>query len=229
MLVAASRTPQRVLYEYVRFTALWSSGYLLFGSNFDGHARGNRTASQYFAKDAVCGHDTIASDFVNSASRVAFLADLRDLQQHISNANLAADRQYVKINAPGEKVLCKVPRANLCAEMAHLFGAFIGEQAYLSMPVSTVGISFDAEPFNDINGLDRLFLHALCFADADVEYTSRHMSSHLGAAVSRIAFRSTYNSDSGKTPSGSWPLLSIGRSLLFFDPHLDAFLALHEI
>ena len=95
-------------------------------------------------EDPLVGHDAVAHALGNGAARMTFLADLRDLQQHVPAAQACADGQPGAVNAVHQQALPdgSVSHAGILqVEFLHLLP---GQQADLPVPVARVGVTLDA-------------------------------------------------------------------------------------
>ena len=99
---------------------------------------------------------------------MAFLANLGYLSFSFAHCEFCAHRQGVKYDSLGENILCEVTglqvKVQHCLYLGH---AFDSKQAHLSVPVSCVGITFNAVILNQGGLTDIMLLLALFLAYAD--------------------------------------------------------------
>ena len=78
---------------------------------------------------------------------VALFSDLRHPKQHFSDAEAGAQRKGSEIKAFDDQIFSECTEFNLSASGAEFFDLFIGKQAYLSVPISGMGIALDSPVF----------------------------------------------------------------------------------
>jgi hypothetical protein len=122
---------------------------------------------QHAGEHALAGHDALAHFLIDRASGVALLADLRELQHHVVALKLRADGKSAKIEALHDKVFPKRAVDDLSAARTERLDLFMAQQGNLSVPLSGVGIVFDAPVLDEAGGTDVLFLGTLAFADTN--------------------------------------------------------------
>jgi len=105
----------------------------------------NRSAAKHPGEDPFFGHDAVSGLMVYGTAAVAFLANLGDFNQRLTNGNPAADRQGDQIDTLSGDVLGKRPGIDIQSQSAHFVDTLFSEQADLPVPVSGMGIAYDTE------------------------------------------------------------------------------------
>ena len=127
---------------------------------------------EHTGEHALAGHDALAHFLKDRAAGVALLADLRELEHNIVAAKLRADRQRPEIIALDDEVFAEGAVDDLGAARAEGLDLLMAQQRDLPMPLSGVGIVFDAPVLNKLCGADVLLFGSLLLADADSKYLS---------------------------------------------------------
>ncbi len=94
------------------------------------------------SKNSLPGHDTVSHLVIDGTTIVALLTDLSDLQKCFpSHHQPGSQRKFPKLEASSGDILRKIPRSNLQSFRSNLGYTFHGQEAYLPMPVTGVGIT----------------------------------------------------------------------------------------
>jgi hypothetical protein len=104
----------------------------------------NRAALQNPGKYSLPGHNAIPNLPADGTSHMTLLAYLGNLQFGFrSYPQTRAYRQQSYVQAFNRQVLGKVSKADLQPHFSHLINTAQGEKAYLAMPGTRMGITFE--------------------------------------------------------------------------------------
>ena len=137
--------------------------------HFEGIARFDRSALEHDAENAFTREDTIACEVVDGAPRVAHLADLRDLDNHVfADFDLGTHGHMHYVDAFGTEVLSEIAFFHIEPHSLGAFDGFPGKKRDLAMPIARgVCVVFHSEMRDDLNALgDRLFACSFALRDA---------------------------------------------------------------
>ena len=97
---------------------------------------------------------------------VTLLAYLRHLVDCFTNAEFCANGEGVKLDALCGEVFCKLACAkSVDAILFHLGNGLHSKKTYLTMPVSCMGITYDAVVNTALNCVNGVFCFAFLFTD----------------------------------------------------------------
>ena len=115
---------------------------------------------------------------------VAFFTNLGDLEKCFTDLQSCANRQSPQIDSFSGYVFRKNARFqfNRCV-IVHLIKAAQIKQAYLPVPVASMGIAFDSQSNLQVNFLNLMFDRAFFFTDVD-----RDNLCHLPSDPAHITF-----------------------------------------
>ena len=160
------------------------------GSQYFHHvARAHSAAVQHFGKYALGGHDAFAHGVEYLAMTVAFLADLRNFQQHVMTRNAGSHRQSGKINTVHYQIFSKTAVGDQSAPSLEGLNGLPRKQTHLTVPVARMSITFDAMIFNNICLIHGLFGCAFFLTGAngyDLAHTTFPLLSLCLAACKRL-------------------------------------------
>jgi len=127
-------------------------------------------------KDPLSGHHTVSHLFEYGTSVMAFLADLGDFNQCVfSQFQAGAHRQFPKFDAFGGNIFCKIAWIDVKPLLSNLGNTFDGQKTDLAMPITGMGVVFQAVIFN------QMALRYICFFNAFFEtYGYGHDSPIMG-------------------------------------------------
>jgi len=132
--------------------------------DLDAVFRSNSTAFKNLYKDPLSGHDTISHLFVYGTAVMAFLADLGDFHQCVfSQLQAGAHRQFPEFDAFGGNVFGKIAWIDIKTLLSNFGNAFNGQKTDLAMPITGMGVVFQAVVFN------KAAQKYVCFFDAFFE------------------------------------------------------------
>jgi hypothetical protein len=98
------------------------------------------------------GHDAIPHTLKNLTMFVAFLANLGHLQDHFSAAKDGTYRETGKIYPVYHQVFPKGSVLNLRPQGAEILDFFMGQETYLSVPITGMGVSFKSVLYHKRRG-----------------------------------------------------------------------------
>ena len=114
-------------------------------NHLDGVAHLHCAFLQHPGEDSFPGHDAISHLLPDGAAFMADLADLGDLQQHLStHLEAGPHRQGHHFQALHRQVFGKIPRGHRGASGHHLLDAGQRQQAHLAAAAFGVGVAFQA-------------------------------------------------------------------------------------
>lgn len=132
--------------------------------DLDAVCRSNSAAFKNLYKDPLSGHDTISHLFVYGTAVMAFLADLGDFHQCVfSQLQAGAHRQFPEFDAFGGNVFGKITWIDVKTLLPNLGNAFKSQKTDLAMPITGMGVVFQAVVFN------KAAQKYVCFFDAFFE------------------------------------------------------------
>jgi len=98
---------------------------------------------------------------------MAFFPDLRNFKYGRAHMKSCSDRKGTQIHPPGGYVLCEIPAGQFNSFSPHGLDVFIREKGNLPVPVSCVGVPFDAVVGLQDGFSYRFFLGPLFFRNID--------------------------------------------------------------
>ena len=135
----------------------------------DLHLVANRhpAAVQNTCKDALARHDAVADLMIDLAVAMALLADLRDLEEDIPDAQTRPDGQFLEAEPLCNDVLAECAEVNIGAARAEVVDLTETEEAHLTMPIARMGVAVNAVLRHEENAVHRVFLRPALLADAE--------------------------------------------------------------
>jgi hypothetical protein len=123
---------------------LSSLGWAAYSDHFHSISYLNRAAFDYPDEDPLPGHNAVPGLAPDSASSVTLLPDLGYLSERGTDPQESPYGQAGKVQPLGSDVFREISWADCQAPRPHLFDAFEGKEAYLAVPVTRVGVAFEA-------------------------------------------------------------------------------------
>ena len=134
------------------------------------------STGDHFRKHTFSWHDAVTHFLIDPTVTVTFLSDLGQFQHCITNAKSCPHRKGSQVETFHDQILAKGTKSYfgpLCPKFLYLF---IGQEADLTMPVSSMSITFDPPSFHNIRLFDLLFLCSTMRTDTDSHDPSFHVN-----------------------------------------------------
>ena len=125
------------------------------------------TSGDDFCKNALSWHNAVTHSLINLTMTVAFFSNLCHLKYHISDMKSCSNRKRAKIKSLHDQIFTKCTIRNFCPFCTKFLNLFIGKQTDLTMPFSTVRISFNPPVHFDHGFTNLMFFGSSLFTDAD--------------------------------------------------------------
>ena len=133
----------------------------------------DRASLQNSTEDPFFRHDALPGLLVYGAAGMAFLSDLRHLKNRVAHRKPGADRECDEVQSFCGDVLGEIAGVHIEPESTHLFDAFQGQETYLPVPFSGVGIADDAVVLPYLHLTHGCFPFPFVMAYADRNHPSR--------------------------------------------------------
>lgn len=131
-------------------------------------------------EDALARHDAISHLLEDLAVAVAFLPDLRDLEEHLPAAQPRAYRQLLEPEALRHDILAEGPERHLRTAAAEVLDFLQAKETDLPVPVPRMGIPCDAIFRDEARFFYRMLLRPPLLTDANcLDLTHSRLSSYL--------------------------------------------------
>ena len=125
-------------------------------------------------KYAFSRHNTVTDGMINSTMSMTLLTDLRHFQKYVPGAQQGPYRQGSKVKSRNNQVFAEGSEINMSSFFSKRIYLIGRKKTHLTMPLTTVCITFNSPMDKKIGFFYRLLLHASFSA-----YTNSFYLSHI--------------------------------------------------